>query len=195
MKIQSKYLRKEETGIISFEMPFRNDSKVKEAMITGYGKFALSNDAVEKEEDEADFEDFKRVDLIFYSVNEMDDSYEVSIFINNVEANKGTNKSLDSGYAGEFSIFGHGGCYGGYGHCETPTIKGKYNPHIEHPSAKPNVINVEVTAQLRRALANETDDKISITLVPSCPHLLEKGDEIAAESFKRPKKIELVFYN
>lgn len=195
MKIQSTCTKNKETGIISFDMPYQNDSKIKESMITSYAKFAMSNDAVAENEDEADFNDFKRADLIFYGVNEMDDSYDVAIFINNPNADKTTDESLETGYAGGFSIFGHGGCYGGYGHCETPTVKGKYNPHIEHPSAKPNMINVDVSEQLRRALSSETDDKISVTLVPSCPHLLEDGERVAAESFKKPKKVELVFYN
>lgn len=192
MKIQSKHERNKSNGIITFYLPIRNESSGD--ILTGYGKFS-AKEKQDENDDEIEYSDFKRADLIFYGVNNMDESYEVNVFLNTPEADSSTKPDEKNGFAGNFSIFGHGGCYGGYGHCETPTFKGKYDPRIEHPSSKPNTIIVEVTNQLKRVIKSGRDPKgMLVTLVPSCPHLKE-SEEAAAESFRKPKKIELAFYN
>jgi hypothetical protein len=66
-------------------------------------------------------EDNPRVDLIFYDVDHSGDSYEARIFIDNPTATLDTPREAASGYAGSFTIFGHGGCYGDVGHCDVPT--------------------------------------------------------------------------
>ena len=66
-------------------------------------------------------EDNPRIDLIFYEVDHSGDSYEARIFVNNPKATLDSPRESASGYAGSFTIFGHGGCYGDIGHCDIPT--------------------------------------------------------------------------
>jgi tyrosinase len=62
-----------------------------------------------------------RVDLIFYDVEHGGDSYEARVFFNNVAADINTPCDAANGYAGSFTVFGHGGCYGDVGHCDVPS--------------------------------------------------------------------------
>lgn len=65
----------------------------------------------------ANWEDITRADLVFYEVP--GPSYEAEVFLDNPKADADTPRELDSGYAGSFAVFGHGGCYGDEGHCAT----------------------------------------------------------------------------
>jgi hypothetical protein len=79
-------------------------------------------------------EDNPRVDLIFYDVDHSGDSYEARIFIDNPKATLDTPREPASGYAGSFTIFGHGGCYGDVGHCDIPTgPRDPYDLRPPHP--------------------------------------------------------------
>ena len=40
------------------------------------------------------------------------------MYLNNPDASPDTDPTPENGYAGSYYIFGHGGCYGGEGHCE-----------------------------------------------------------------------------
>src|SRR5262245_49035451 len=61
---------------------------------------------------------FSRADLVFYGVDHSGPSYEAWIFLNNPEATLDTPAEPAQGYAGRFTVFGHGGCYGEAGHCD-----------------------------------------------------------------------------
>ena len=77
---------------------------------------------------------FNRADLEFYGVDLSGPSYKARVFINNPKANSKTPTSIKNGYAGAFHVFGHGGCYGDWGHCEvSPFVRPIYSAGLAIP--------------------------------------------------------------
>ncbi len=56
----------------------------------------------------------------FHQVKHPKDSYVVHVFVNSPGATKDTDRKGNPNYAGRFSIWGHGKCFGGKGHCDPP---------------------------------------------------------------------------
>jgi hypothetical protein len=107
---------------------------------------------------------FTRADVVFTGVDHSTSSYEVRLFFNNPAATADTARTPDERYAGRFTVFGHGGCYGDEGHCDVPepsTDPTDLRP--PHPLT-PLDTYVTVTEALRSLL---TDDALrTATLVP-----------------------------
>src|SRR3954452_18000280 len=55
---------------------------------------------------------FDRADLIFYDVDHSGPSFTARVYLDNPGANAATATTAEAGYAGCFTIFGHGGCVG-----------------------------------------------------------------------------------
>jgi tyrosinase len=93
---------------------------------------------------------FARADLVFYGVDHSGRSHTVSIFFDNPEADLTTSADPEHGYAGAFTVFGHGGCFGAEGHCD---IHGRHVDAFDlrppHPLT-PLTIAVTVTDAVRR---------------------------------------------
>lgn len=122
----------------------------------------LPAEAVTVEEGET----FTRVDLVFFGVDHSKDSYEVRVFLNNPKATADTPRTPDEGYAGRFVIFGHGGCFGGTGHCDPPTEpRERYDLRLPHQLTPQDKL-VTVTDAVRRLRVDGPSDQISVTLVP-----------------------------
>lgn len=109
--------------------------------------------------------DFKRADLVFEGVDHAGPSYEARVFLNNPAANADTPRIPEQGYAGSFSIFGHGECFGDVGHCDVDERgKGPHDLRLPHPLTPVRKI-VKVTDALKRVL--DRDGKLEhITVVP-----------------------------
>lgn len=108
---------------------------------------------------------FTQADLAFTGVGHSDISYEVRLFFNNPTATASTPRTAEHGYAGRFTIFGHGGCYGDDGHCDVPaTSADPTDLRRAHPLA-PQQTYVTVTGALRRLLADGATLQ-TVTLVP-----------------------------
>ena len=106
-----------------------------------------------------------RADLVFLGVDHSDLSYEVWVFLNNTEATHRTERSIESGYAGRYIIFGHGGCFGGEGHCEIADQgKGEFDLRRAHPLTRQKKL-VHVGPALE-AIAEQRKKLESVTLVP-----------------------------
>ena len=108
---------------------------------------------------------YDRADLEFHGVDHSDLSYDVRVFLNNRSAGPDTERTAENGYAGRFVIFGHGGCFGGAGHC-SPRMRGgdvfeKRSSHALVPQTK----IVTITHALQ-AIHDAGDDLFRITLVP-----------------------------
>jgi hypothetical protein len=118
-------------------------------------------------------EEFSRADLVFYGVDHSGPSYEGRVFINNADATVETPVDPGQGYAGSFMVFGHGGCYGDEGHCDTTRrTEDAFDVRLPHPLT-PYTKTVIVTDALRRA--GTTD--VVVTVVPVTPG--EDGPEAA----------------
>jgi len=107
---------------------------------------------------------FTRADVVFAGVDHSTSSYEVRLFFNNPAATADTPLAAEQGYAGRFTVFGHGGCYGDEGHCDVPEpSRDPTDLRPPHPLT-PLDTYVTVTDALRRLLA--TDALRTTTLVP-----------------------------
>lgn len=116
--------------------------------------------------------DFSRADIEFDGVDHRGASFEARIFLNNPQADEHTTKTLETGYAGSFHIFGHGGCFEDEGHCDVAPRRA-YDPRPAHPLSPTRKI-VIATEAVRQAL--QTGDTATVTVVPIVTSLNERCD-------------------
>jgi hypothetical protein len=128
-------------------------------------------------------EDFVRADIEFHGVDHAGSSYEGRVFVNNPDAGPDTEPSDDSGYAGSFYIFGHGGCYGDEGHCDVRP-RDPYDPRPPH-ELWPTRKVVIATEAIRRAV--QAGSTMTITVVPI---VTATSEQVAAD--EELPKFELV---
>lgn len=131
--------------------------------------------------------DFSRADIEFDGVDHSGASFEARIFLNNPEADEHTEKSLETGYAGSFHIFGHGGCFGDDGHCDI-TPRRAYDPRPAHPLSPARKI-VIATEAVRKTL--QRGDTTTVTTIPIVTSLNEK---CATEDVLRFDNVRIVTY-
>ena len=106
---------------------------------------------------------FSRADLVFLGLEHSGPSAEVRIFFNAPQADQSTPTTADEGFAGFFSIFGHGGCFGDEGHCDMPERR---PADLRPPYAlTPITKHVTVTEPVRRLIADGVKD-VDVTHVP-----------------------------
>ena len=129
---------------------------------------------------------FSRADLVVTGVDHSTVSYEVRVFLNNPDATSGAPRTPEHGYAGRYTVFGHGGCYGDEGHCDVPAPSaGGTDLRPQHPLTPLNPY-VTVTDALQRVLAAgqtlQTVTLVPVSLPPRradrapAPELLKFGD-------------------
>jgi hypothetical protein len=106
---------------------------------------------------------FKRADLVFDCIDHSGVSYEGRVYINNTAADAVTPKSAESGYAGSFHIFGHGGCFGDVGHCEVRGTPRRYDPRPSHQLTPAKKILI-ATEAIRKAISQGKE--MTVTVVP-----------------------------
>ncbi len=115
--------------------------------------------------------DFKAAQLIFYDVDHSGPSFRALAFLNASEADAGTPLEPDAGYAGHFTIFGHGGCVGDEGHCKVPEVwKDPFDRRPLH-ALTPQTKVINVTDALKRVCADERADHehLRVTVLPVLP--------------------------
>lgn len=106
---------------------------------------------------------FSRADLVFLGLEHSGPSTEVRIFFNAPQADQSTPTTADEGFAGFFSIFGHGGCFGDEGHCDMPERR---PTDLRPPYAlTPITKHVTVTEPVRRLIADGVKE-VDVTIVP-----------------------------
>jgi tyrosinase len=141
---------------------------------------------------DGDLPPFTRADVVFTGVDHSGCSYEVRLFLNNLEADGNTARDDAARYAGRFQVFGHGGCFGDAGHCDVPARStDPTDMRPAHPLT-PLTTFVTVTAALQRLLAaGEALD--TVTLVPlSLPP--RRADRMPAPSLFRCSGVDLRTY-
>lgn len=115
--------------------------------------------------------EFNLAQLVFYEVDHSGPSFEALAFLNAPEAGPGTPPSDDAGYAGSFTIFGHGGCSGEEGHCHVP--EHQKDPFDLRPlhGLTPQTKLIDITEGLRRVCEGPAVDKshLQVTVVPVVP--------------------------
>lgn len=110
-------------------------------------------------------EDVSRADLVFYEVDHSGPSYEARVFLDNPKADLDTPREPDSGYAGSFAVFGHGGCYGDEGHCApNDRLQDVFDRRPPH-ALTPQIRSLEITDALKRT----SGDQIRVDVVVVIP--------------------------
>jgi hypothetical protein len=107
-------------------------------------------------------DDFARADIEFEGVEHSGSSYEARVFLNNPEANAGTETTPEAGYAGSYYVFGHGGCYGDEGHCDIRP-RGPYDPRPPHGLLPTRKVLIATNA-VRKAKGENS--VLTVTVVP-----------------------------
>jgi hypothetical protein len=111
--------------------------------------------------------EFMQADVVFYEVEHRGPSFKALVFLNAPEADVDTPLEIESGFAGSFVIFGHGGCFGDEGHCHVPP--GPRDPFDSRPphGLTPQTKMVDVTEALKHPRC--TGETLTITVLPIRP--------------------------
>jgi hypothetical protein len=111
--------------------------------------------------------EFEAAQLIFYEVEHAGPSFRALVFINAPEADIDTPEEAETGFAGSFVIFGHGGCVGDEGHCDVPAHdKDAFDSRPLHPLT-PQTKTVDIGAALKRA--HGEGDHLTVTVLALVP--------------------------
>lgn len=111
-------------------------------------------------------DEFSRADLEFRGVDHSGPSFEARVYLNNPDAGAETPLTEDTGYAGSFWVFGHGGCFGEAGHCDVPEgPKGPFDRRLPH-QLTPQFRTVVITDAFRRVLRADGGSTFTATVVP-----------------------------
>ncbi len=123
------------------------------------GRFASKSFDV----DEKVRNEFSEAEVRLHRVPQLHRSCFIRVFLNLPEADATTSIEHEN-YAGYLAVFGHGACYGGPGHCETPPLRRReydLRPR-SHNTPRNHRINVTKCA---KKLFEKGADSIQITLV------------------------------
>jgi tyrosinase len=125
-----------------------------------------------------DLPDFARADLTFYGLDHSGPSYQMRVFFNHPDAGPDTPLAADAGFAGRFSVFGHGGCFGEEGHCEVRGPVSPFDRRQPHPLV-PVARALTVTDAIRDLIQREARS-VTVTAVPVVrPSALAAADQAA----------------
>jgi hypothetical protein len=131
-----------------------------------------------------------RADLEIDGIYHGEASYEGRIFLNNPTADHTTPRTRESGYAGSFHIFGHGGCLGDPGHCEVNEDgREAHDFRAPHPLTLASK-RVTVTDTLRELARSHKE--VVITVVP----VISAANELCdTKNVFRCENMRFVSYN
>jgi hypothetical protein len=136
----------------------------------------------------ADRGEVSRADLVFYGVDHSGPSYVGHVFLDRPRATLKTPRDSAHGYAGWYSVFGHGGCYGDEGHCapDQRTVD-VFDVRARHPLT-PFTKTVIATDALQPLLLDPERTEIRVTVV------VEARNEAEAKASARFEYVRLLTY-
>ena len=126
----------------------------------------------------ADLPELSRADLTFYGLDHSGPSYQVRVFFNNPGAGPDTPLHAGEGFAGTFSVFAHGGCFGDEGHCD---VRAPVSAFDRRPPSQlvPITRALTVTGAIRDLIRRELGS-VTVTAVPIVrPSALATADQAA----------------
>ncbi|MEM8776915.1 MAG: hypothetical protein AAGF53_17920 [Pseudomonadota bacterium] len=126
--------------------------------------------------------EFARADLHFFGVDHATYSYNLHVFLNNEDADLNSDRTIENGYAGVVPVFGHGGCYGGSGHCCVKHMSRAGDRRRDHPLVKA-FKRLTITETLRHVLSGKKTFKV--TIVPEITGGSSRCDAVPAKYFDR----------
>ena len=106
---------------------------------------------------------FRKAEIRLHSVPQLMRSCFIRAFLNQPDADAATPVHDNPHFAGYLAVFGHGGCYGGPGHCDLPPAQSRDYDRRPRSHNTPRNHRIDVTQCARRLL--ETADSLQITLL------------------------------
>jgi tyrosinase len=129
-------------------------------------------------------EAYARVDLEFEGVEHDSSTFTALAYLNNRDVPDDAGRDDEQGFAGGFTVFGHGACWGQLGHCDPGRDPvSEFDARPEHPLTPVNM-TLEITEAVRRLGSPES---IEVTLLVAS----EDEDE---EQLLRFDQLTLVVY-
>ena len=105
---------------------------------------------------------YDRADIVFYDVDHSGNSFVAHIYLDNPDADHRTEFAAANGYAGSFTIFGHGGCFGDEGHCDLDNEgRSVFDRRPPHP-----LTGQTITVTVTDALKQVSGRSVTVTVVP-----------------------------
>ncbi|MBR0848161.1 tyrosinase family protein [Bradyrhizobium diazoefficiens] len=108
---------------------------------------------------------FKRAEIRLHQVPQLMRSCFVRAFLNEPGADASTPIKGNPHYAGYISIFGHGACYGGPGHCDIPPAQKRPFDQRGRSHNTPRNHRIDVTAAAREALKKRGPLQITLVVI------------------------------
>ncbi|MBV9713916.1 MAG: hypothetical protein JOZ64_00940 [Solirubrobacterales bacterium] len=103
---------------------------------------------------------YARADLELHDVEHDGPSYHALVYFNQADADENTGRAAP-GYAGSFSVFAHGRCWGDRGHCDPPAEPlHPFDRRHLHP-----LTPINITVEVTRALRAVAGDTIAVTVL------------------------------
>lgn len=134
----------------------------------------------------ADLDAVSRADLILLGVDHSGPSYEGRVFFNNEDPGVATPLTGEAGYAGSFTVFGHGACYGEEGHCDPRSeYRDVFDLRPPHP-LEPISRIVIVTDALKRL----TEERLVVTVIA----VDQRGEEAQVSNALTFGEMRLLIY-
>ena len=104
-------------------------------------------------------------DLVFYGVDHSGRSYVADVFVGPEAVESSAPATPEAGHAGSFAIFGHGGCFGGEGHCDVDERPADpFDIRAQHP-----LEGVTITVDVSEAVARLDGPTFVVTVIPVVP--------------------------
>jgi tyrosinase len=111
----------------------------------------------------AKVKEFTKAEVRLHWVPQLVRSCFIRVFLNQPGADASTPITNNSHYAGYIAVFGHGGCYGGPGHCDLPPPRARDFDVRPRNHNTPRNHRIDVTAAARELLRKS--DSLQITLL------------------------------
>lgn len=106
---------------------------------------------------------FSRVDLEFEGVEHDGPTFTVLVYINNPDVPEDAGRDEAENFAGAFTVFAHGDCWGDVGHCEPKREPvSEFDLRPEHPLSPAN-FTLDITDAVVRLAAEKPLETIRAT--------------------------------
>jgi tyrosinase len=110
--------------------------------------------------------DFRSADFEVGGIRHTGSSWEGRVFVNNPDATAETGRDAAAGFAGSFTVLGHGGCFGAEGHCDAPKERRRFDNRLLARAIRMKK-RVDVSEPLRSAARAGGEIQFTIVAVPA----------------------------
>jgi hypothetical protein len=132
--------------------------------------------------------EFSRVSLEFEGVEHDGPTFTVLTYLNNADVADDAGRDEAANFAGAFTVFAHGDCWGDIGHCEPKREPvSAFDLRPEHPLTPAN-FTLDITDGVKRLVANEGVSELTVTA------LVTSGEDPGEDKLLRFDALTLVVF-